>query len=126
MSGIAKPVLIIGAGVAGGIVAEVLAKNKNSEFEPIGFVDDDPEKQKQLYQGLPVLGTREDISALVERYGIKEIIISIPSAPGRVVSQLVEICQKSKVRLKILPGFYDLITGRIKTSDIRDTKKNGY
>ncbi|MHB8984319.1 MAG: polysaccharide biosynthesis protein [Eubacteriales bacterium] len=120
MSGIAKPVLIIGAGVAGGIVAEVLAKNKNSEFEPIGFVDDDPEKQKQLYQGLPVLGTREDISALVERYGIKEIIISIPSAPGRVVSQLVEICQKSKVRLKILPGFYDLITGRIKTSDIRD------
>lgn len=118
----AKPVLIIGAGVAGGVVAEVLAKSKNREFEPVGFVDDDPEKQKQTLHGLPVLGTREDIPAIVNRHDITEIIIAIPSAPGQVVSQIVEICHKSKARLKILPGFYDLITGRIKTSKIRDVE----
>jgi len=118
----AKPVLIIGAGVAGGVVAEILAKSPNREFEPVGFVDDDPGKQKRTVHGLPVLGTREDIPAIVKRHDIGEIIIAIPSAPGQVISQIVEICHKSKARLKILPGFYDLITGRIKTSKIRDVE----
>ncbi|NPV72988.1 MAG: polysaccharide biosynthesis protein [Pelotomaculum sp.] len=122
MTAKAKPVLIIGAGVAGGVVAEVLSKNRNREFEPVGFVDDDPEKQQKILHGLPVLGTREDIPALVRRLNIEEIIIAIPSARGQVVSQIVEICQRSRARLKILPGFYDLITGRIKISKIRDVE----
>lgn len=116
----AKPVLIIGAGVAGRIVAEVLGKSQNKDFEPIGFVDDDMEKQDQVLHALPVLGTREDIPILVNRHDIKEIIIAIPSASGQVVSQIIEICHQSKARLKILPGFYDLITGKIKASSIRD------
>jgi len=120
VAGNAKPVLIIGAGVAGGIVAEVLGKSQNRDFEPVGFVDDDPEKQKLILHGLPVLGKREDIPALVDQYNVKEIIIAIPSASGRIVDQIVEICHQSKAHLKILPGFYDLITGKIKTSNIRD------
>lgn len=120
MASEAKPVLIIGAGVAGGIVAEVLGKSQNREFEPVGFVDDDLEKQKQVLHGFPVLGTRKNIPALVNRHKVKEIIIAIPSASGQVVGQIIEICHQSKARLKILPGFYDLITGKIKASNIRD------
>jgi len=120
VTGKAEPVLIIGAGVAGGIVADILNKSRSKDLEPVGFVDDDLKKQKQILHGLPVLGTREDIPALVERYNIKKIIIAIPSAPGQVIGQIIEICHQSKVQLKILPGFYDLITGKIKTSNIRD------
>lgn len=120
MTGKAKPVLIIGAGVAGGIVAEVLGKSQNRDFEPIGFVDDDMEKQKQVLHGLSVLGTRDDIPALVNRHNIKEIIIAIPSASGQVIAEIIEICHQTRARLKILPGFYDLITGKIKASNIRD------
>lgn len=115
-----KPVLIIGAGVAGEIVAEILSKSQSKDFLPIGFVDDDPEKQNLILYGLPVLGTRKNIPALVSRHHIEEIIIAIPSASGKVVTEIVEICHQSKARLKILPGFYDLITGKIKTSNIRD------
>lgn len=123
MAGVAKPVLIVGAGVAGVIVADVLSKSQNrDDFEPIGFVDDDPEKQKKVLHGLPVLGTKEDIPSLVECHKIKEIIIAIPSAHGQVISQIVEICHRTKARLKILPGFYDLITGKIKTSNIRNVE----
>lgn len=120
MTSKARPVLIIGAGVAGGIVAEVLGNSQNRDFEPIGFVDDDLEKQRQVLHGLPVLGTRDDIPALINRHDIKEIIIAIPSASGQVIGEIIEICHQSKARLKILPGFYDLITGKIKTSNIRD------
>ncbi len=100
MTGKAKPVLIIGAGVAGGIVAEVLGKSQNRDFEPIGFVDDDTEKQKQVLYGLSVLGTRDDIPALVNRHNIKEIIIAIPSASGQVIAEIIEICHQTRTRLK--------------------------
>lgn len=120
MTAEAKPVLIIGAGVAGGVVAEVLSKSQNKEYKPVGFIDDGPEKQGRVLHGLPVLGTREDIPAMVSLYQVKEIIIAMPSASGEVISQIVEICQQSKARPKILPAFYDIITGKIKTSSIRD------
>ena len=117
-----EPVLIVGAGAAGEIVAEVLSKNPKKEFKPVGFVDDDPTKQKQSIWGLPVLGAREDIPTLVKRECIKEIIIAIPSASGIVISEIIEICHKTKARLKILPGFYNLITGKIQTDRIRDVE----
>lgn len=116
------PVLIVGAGMAGGVVADILNQKKNGDYLPVGFVDDDPGKQDLVLHGLPVLGTRRDIPELVGRHGIKEIIIAMPSAPGRVIGSLVDICHRSKVRLKILPGFYDLITGKVKTSQIRDVE----
>jgi FlaA1/EpsC-like NDP-sugar epimerase len=117
-----EPVLVVGAGVAGGIVAEVLCGRSDRCLQPVGFVDDDPSRQGTVIHGLPVLGTRYDIPALVEQYGIKEIIIAIPSAPGALVRQLVEICHRTGARLKILPGIYDLITGKIKVSAIREVQ----
>jgi len=123
VAGNAKPVLIVGAGVAGIIVADVLGKSQDrDDFEPVGYVDDDPEKQNKILHGLPVLGTKKDIPALVERHNIREIIIAIPSASGQVISQIIAICHRTRARLKILPGFYDLITGKIKISKIRNVE----
>lgn len=123
VAGNAKPALIVGAGVAGVIVADVLGKSQDrDDYEPIGYVDDDPDKQNKILHGLPVLGTKDDIPTLVERHKIKEIIIAIPSASGQVISQIIAICHRTKSRLKILPGFYDLITGKIKISKIRNVE----
>ncbi len=123
MASNAKPVLIVGAGMAGVIVADVLGNSQDrDDFEPVGYVDDDPDKQNKILHGLQVLGTKEDIPSLVERHKIKEIIIAIPSASGQVISQIIEICHRTKVRLKILPGFYDLITGKIEISKIRNVE----
>ncbi|SFG90001.1 NDP-sugar epimerase, includes UDP-GlcNAc-inverting 4,6-dehydratase FlaA1 and capsular polysaccharide biosynthesis protein EpsC [Desulfotomaculum arcticum] len=120
MAGHKKKVLIVGAGVAGGIVAEVLKQRVNSEWVPVAFVDDDPKKQTTILHGLPVLGNRHCITNIVKKLKINYIVIAMPSVSGEVIKQIVEICQKTKVQLKILPGIYDLITGKIKISDIRD------
>ncbi|OPY58769.1 MAG: UDP-N-acetyl-alpha-D-glucosamine C6 dehydratase [Pelotomaculum sp. PtaU1.Bin035] len=118
-----EPVLIVGAGVAGGVVANVLGDSrKNKWLKPIGFVDDDPKKQKLILNGLPVLGKSENVPELVDRYDIKKIIIAMPSASGQAISRIIELCHQTGARLKILPGFYDLIAGRVKTTDIRDVE----
>ncbi|ACV63629.1 polysaccharide biosynthesis protein CapD [Desulfofarcimen acetoxidans DSM 771] len=115
-----KKVLIVGAGVAGGIVADVLRQRTESDWQPVGFVDDDVKKQNLYLYGLPVLGNRHRIPAIVQETGVQQIIIAMPSVHGEVVRQIVEICHRTRTQLKILPGIYDLITGKIKISEIRE------
>lgn len=105
------PVLIVGAGDAGVLVAKEIRKQNRGSFYPVGFVDDSPGKQNQKLLGLPVLGSREDIPRLVEEYGIKEVIIAIPSAPRNILREIVDICQAAPVSLKILPAITALYNG---------------
>lgn len=115
-------VLIVGAGDAGAAVARELKNYNGRRKAPIGFVDDDPAKQRQKMFGLPVLGRRQDIPRLVEDYGVKEIIIAIPSAPGRVIREIVDVCHTTSAKLKILPGIYELIDGRVSINQIREVQ----
>lgn len=113
-------VLIVGAGDAGATVARELKTHNDCARTLIGFVDDDAAKQQQRMFGLPVLGSRQDIPRLVKDYGIIEIIIAIPSAPGRVIREIVDICQTTSAKLKILPGLYELIDGRVSVNQLRE------
>ncbi len=119
-----KPVLIVGAGDAGAAVArELCSHNHNTgRIVPVGFVDDDRSKRGLEMFGLRVLGGREDIPRLVENYGVQEIIIAIPSAPGREIREIVEICRKTPAGLKILPGMNELINGKVSVSQIREVR----
>ncbi len=114
--------LIVGAGDAGAMVARELRNRNGGDIRPIGFVDDDPLKQGRQLYGLPVLGTREDIPRLVEQFGVEEIIIAMPSVRGRVIREIVEICHGTGARLRILPGMYDLIEGKVKVDPIREVR----
>lgn len=121
-----RPVLIVGAGGAGAMVAREL-KNRNSNgggngYILVGFVDDNPGKQRQKLLGVPVLGGRSDLSRLVERYEIEEVIIAMPSAPGPVVREIVNTCRKLEVAVKTLPGMYELIDGRVTVNAIREVQ----
>lgn len=115
-----KPVLVVGAGDAGATVVRELKNRNDKSGVPIGFVDDDQSKQKNKMFGIPVLGKREDIPRLVDEYGVEEIIVAIPSAPGWVIRELVDICSTTPAKLKIVPGLYELIDGRVSVNQIRE------
>lgn len=118
-----KPVLIVGAGDAGAAVARELNNIHNIDGSvPIGFVDDNPKKLGMEMFGLKVLGGRENIPKLVEDYNIKEIVIAIPSAPGRIIREIVTMCKKTTANLKILPGIYELINGTVSINQIREVQ----
>lgn len=118
-----KEVLIVGAGDAGAALARELKQRQKMDLVfPVGFVDDNPAKQKMGMFGLPVLGRREDIPAMVEKYRIDEIIIAIPSAPRGDIGEIVDICQATPASLKILPGIYELVNGRVSVSQIREVR----
>ncbi|MGI1658524.1 MAG: polysaccharide biosynthesis protein [Desulfitobacterium sp.] len=115
-------VLIIGAGDAGVMAAREL-KNKNyREGRPVGYIDDAVRKQRLQLMGIPVLGTRKDIPRVVKNHNIDKIIIAMPSASGEVIREIVGICEKTGVDLKIMPGVFDMVSGQLDTNEIREVQ----
>lgn len=114
-----RKALIVGAGDAGAMVARELM-NHDSSLKPVGFVDDDPGKQRQQLLGLKVLGSREHLPALVVQHKIEEIIIAMPSVGGGVIREVVHACKGTGARLKILPGVYEIIDGKVSVDHLRE------
>ena len=117
-----KRALIVGAGEAGAMVARELRSHPTLALIPVGFVDDDSRKQGFDLNNISVLGRREDIPRLVEEYHVDEIVIAMPSAPGKMTREIVEICKGTGVGVKTLPGVYDLIDGKVSVSQLREVQ----
>jgi FlaA1/EpsC-like NDP-sugar epimerase len=106
-----KEVLIIGAGDAGQLMVREMQRNRQLHYTPIGFVDDDPRKRGDRIHGVRVLGTTGDLAHVLRDNKPDEVLIAIPSAPGRVRQQIVETCREEVVPVKTLPGLHELIAG---------------
>ena len=116
-----RPVLIVGAGDAGVMVAEELKKHQGVlGSRVVGFIDDDPNKQKQIIHGFPVLGRREEIPWVVEGKGVKEIIIAMPSVSSQQKRQIIDLCKELPVKLKIVPGIFEILGGRVSLSYLKE------
>jgi FlaA1/EpsC-like NDP-sugar epimerase len=99
-------VLIVGAGDGGIYAAKVYREGKGPVGTPVAFVDDDHAKRGLRVQGLPVVGTVDDIPDIVRRKDIREIVIATPSTTGEKLQRIVDICRRTRCALKIVssPG----------------------
>ena len=76
-----NPVIIIGAGNAGEDIAREIRQNcEELKICLVGFIDDDRSKRGLMIQGSPVFGGRDELKVNVEKFGVDEVIIAIPSA----------------------------------------------
>ena len=114
-----KPVLIIGAGDAGNLIARDIVQLHNRGRKVIGFIDDDVNKQGNLCMGIPVLGGSDKLADTVQKYGVKEIIIAIPSLPQGKIREMANLCSTIKCETKIVPGIYSLLDKNITMRDLR-------
>jgi FlaA1/EpsC-like NDP-sugar epimerase len=121
-SPIGKRVLIIGAGDAGALVVKEMQRNPQLNLYPIGFLDDDRAKHQQQIHGIPVIGGLNELDKVVSHKHINEVIISIPSAPGRVVRIVTDICQKRHIPFRTMPGIYELLGGKVNISRLREVE----
>ncbi|MCB0164898.1 MAG: polysaccharide biosynthesis protein [Anaerolineae bacterium] len=106
-----RPVLIMGAGEAGSLVAREMRANPQLDMEPLIFADDDPAKVGTCIQGLPVGGTSLEIAALVNHYHIQQIVMAIPSASYSRRQELIDLCRETGLPTYSLPGIYELLAG---------------
>jgi len=103
-----KKVLIVGAGETGAAVIQGLWHIRHAHlYDVVCSVDDDPAKQGCKIQRIPVAGMVRDIPKLVERYGIRVILLAIPHATGKEKRRVSSICAKTTCELKKIPDLFD-------------------
>ncbi len=115
-----KNIMIIGAGDAGNLVAREFEMSDHLDAKVRCFIDDNPDKKGLYIQGIKVVGGREEIVNFAQKYNIHEIIIAIPSAKKSTIKPIIEECNKTDCKLKILPGMYQLVTGEVEIAKLKE------
>ena len=115
-------VLLIGAGDAAEIIIREMHKHPELGKKIVGLVDDDPDKQSLEIHGYEVLGKSQKIPQLIGKYDVDEVIIAIPSAEGKTIKRLYELSNKKDVKVKIVPGVYEILKGDVSLNQIREVK----
>ena len=107
----ARSVIIVGAGEGGRLVLREILRNPDLNYNPVGFVDDDPRKQGMTVTGVRVLGTTDDLPRVLEDVLPDEVLIAIPSAPGALRAKVVTACRARGVPVRTLPTVFELLRG---------------
>jgi len=118
----ARTVLICGAGEAGAVLLREMTRNRALGLRPVGLIDDDPRKRRMRIQGTRVRGSRADLPRILREHPVDEVIIAMPSAPGRVRNEIVEVCRAAGVPCKTLPGLDEMMTGEVRVSLLREVR----
>jgi FlaA1/EpsC-like NDP-sugar epimerase len=108
-----REVLVIGAGSGGQMVVRELQLNPNLGSTAIGFLDDDPRKRGMRMLGLKVLGSTDEIAAVLDETEPDEVVIAIPSAPGTLRGKVVAACREREIRVRTLPTVFELLRGGV-------------
>ncbi len=108
-------VLVVGAGWAGRSLIDALRTHAGTEYDPVGFVDDDPLRQGEEVDGLQVLGTSLDLVRLVRDRDTSEVILSITrheTLAARLVQALID-CHERGVQVTMMQAVYERLTGKV-------------
>ena len=114
-----KRVLVIGAGDAGEMIVRDMLHNPANDYQPVGFVDDDPAKWGERIHGVPVLGGRAELARIIAKTRLDDVLIAMPSAPVAVIRDVVGRLQPFHVTINTLPNLREIISGRVAVEQIR-------
>ncbi len=115
-----KRALIIGAGDAGEMIVREMIRQSNSEYLPIGFLDDDPSKIGRQIHGIKVLGPISRLESSISKYSIDEVLIAMPSASGELRKNIALRVKERKIKCKTLPSLYEVIDDKVYLYQVRD------
>ena len=119
-----KATLLIGAGSAGNMTARELRQRADLGMEVVGFIDDDPAKHSMILQGVKVFGDTAQIPDIAKRLKAEEAIITIANASSRQIRRIVEICERARLKVKIIPSLFEMLDDHVKISRIREVNVN--
>ncbi|MEG1930872.1 MAG: nucleoside-diphosphate sugar epimerase/dehydratase [Anaerovorax sp.] len=113
-------VMVVGAGDAGATIIREVKQHPEYGKKVVVAVDDAKDKQGKRISGVKIAGGHEDIKNIARKNGVDEIIIAIPSASKKTIQEITNECNRTRCKMKILPGLIDLINEKVSISKLRD------
>lgn len=116
----AQRVLVLGAGRT----AETLLRDLRSDgrYQPVGLLDDQRALKGVKLQGVPVLGTIDELPYIAQETAPKLIVIAMPSASAAEMQRVVSLCDETGLPFRTVPRLSDMLAGkssRLELSEVR-------
>lgn len=112
--------LIYGAGDAGSQIVNLMLADRSGQFQPVGFIDDDPTKRHLRRSGIRVLGTIDDLESVVEEFGVETLLVAIAGIDAARLLKLDRRCKPLDVNVQVIPTASEIVGGAIRLGDISD------
>lgn len=113
--------LIIGAGEGGRILNNSLFSSQAiNDIDVIGFIDDDPNKQKTYLAGVKVLGNTKDLPRLIDELKIDMVTLAIPSLSIKKVQQIFHLIENKGVKINTMPSIEEIASGKVTISRLKE------
>jgi UDP-GlcNAc:undecaprenyl-phosphate/decaprenyl-phosphate GlcNAc-1-phosphate transferase len=93
-------ILIYGAGDAGELLLRELMNNRDLQYAPVGFIDDDPNKKGKVIHGLRVYGGNGSLQSICREHHVDEVLISSSKFTKERIRQIQDDCRESNIVLK--------------------------
>ncbi|MCU7557538.1 nucleoside-diphosphate sugar epimerase/dehydratase [Macrococcus capreoli] len=114
------PTMIVGAGKGGNLLIHQMVDTPSMGMKPIVAIDDDVNKQRiEISDGVKVVGTTKEIENNVKKYGIKKIVIAIPSLNKNKLRQIYDDAIKTGATVMIMPNIDDVMAGKLEVSQLK-------
>lgn len=115
-----KRVLVIGAGSLAIMFLRDADENKRLNYNIVGLIDDDADKQRKRIYNTSVIGTRHDIVEICRTRNVEEIIFAIHDLPAKEKTELLDICSLTGLKVNIVPGVDEALSGKAHTKKVRE------
>lgn len=113
------PSFIVGCNSKGFEIYEKIKQYPALGYHILGFISTEDEPvEGEAYEGLPVIGHLDDISELIKKHQVKQLVIAFGTDKHQKVLDVIERTADSRIGMKILPDMYDIISGLARTQQI--------
>ena len=117
-----KNVLVIGAGEATKILLTTIKNSMKDTYKVVGLIDDNENKLNYAISGNQILGTRYDIPRICKENNVEVIFFTISNISPDDRRKILEICQETGCKVRILPGTKELIKNKPLIQSFRDVQ----
>lgn len=117
-----KNLLIIGAGNAAHEIIKTIHSKMNESYNIVGIIDDNKKRLNYNVSGVKIIGNRNDIIKICKENNIDLIFFSIANIDNENKKQILNICQETKAKVRILPGMKEIIKNKKLFENLRDVE----
>lgn len=116
-------VIIVGAGEAGRLIYNDILNYEDNNYRVVGFLDDNSNKWGRYISNLPILGGIDNVTQMVERHKVDTVIIALPSVDPQTRQIIINKCNESRAKLKIVPSLPELMSNsKISIKELKDVQ----
>ena len=117
-----KKLLIIGGGYSANDIIKTLKSTLKGKYEIVGIIDDNKKRMGYSVAGVRIIGTRDDIERICEKYQIDSIFFTIVNIDNQNKKEILEICSRTNAKVKVLPSLRELISEENLYQSLRDVE----